>query len=90
MGSKLYLFLCLLAVVNTTFAQNNKLDITIETTYMSRYIDKGFDGFVNNHSGMIYSINTNLFDTGFGFNVNWIRANSSGFENAEKIDVRQR
>lgn len=63
-------------------------DITIDATYVSRFIDKGFDCYRNNHSGIQPGIDVDLFNTGFGVNVRWFRANSPGFENDEKLDYR--
>ena len=69
-------------------AEGKELDITFDATYLSRFIDKGFDCYGDNHSGIQSSIDIDLYDTGFGVNVRWFRANSSGFENDEKLDYR--
>ncbi|MHC4706849.1 MAG: hypothetical protein ACYS8I_07165, partial [Planctomycetota bacterium] len=82
--------LCLLIIfVNTTATTRGKeLDTTFEVTYVSRFIDKGFDCYRDNHSGIQPSIEVDLYNTGFGVKVDWFRANSGGFENDEKFDYR--
>jgi len=71
-----------------TAAQEKNLDITVDTTYLSRFIDKGFDCYRNNHSGIQPSVDVDLYNTGLGIKVHWFRANSGGFENDEKLDYR--
>ena len=83
---KFYTIAFIFLTTGSIFAEEKKIDVTLEGTYLSRYIDKGFDCFGNNHSASIYSLYADLFESGFGLNINWIRANSSGFENAEKIE----
>ena len=62
------------------------LRATLDVTYVSRYIWRGFDSYPRNHSGIQPSLDVDLFGSGFGFNVWWSRANGSGFENYEEID----
>lgn len=83
----LSLFLVIVLSI-TVLAEEKDLGITFDTTYVSRFIDKGFDCYENNHSGIQPSIEVDLYNTGFGINVRWFRANSSGFENDEKLDYR--
>jgi hypothetical protein len=84
------LILCLmvwLSVVSAAEAKEEELDITFDVTYVTRYIDKGFDCY-DDKSGIQPSLDIDLYNTGFGLNVGWFRANSSEFENAEKLDYR--
>jgi len=67
-------------------AEENKLDATVDVTYVSRYIWRGFDAYPNNHSAIQPSVDLALSETGWGLNVWWSRANTSGFENNEEID----
>jgi len=86
--NKWMLFLLIVFLSMTVEAEEKELDITIDTTYLSRFIDKGFDCYRNNHSGIQPSIDVDLYNTGLGIKVDWFRANSDGFENDEKLDYR--
>jgi len=72
--------------VGPATAGDNKLGITIDATYVSRYIWRGMDIYPNNHSAIQPSVAIDFYGTGFGLNVWWSRANRSGFENSEEID----
>jgi len=67
-------------------AQERQLEATVDVTYVSRYIWRGFDVYPNNHSAIQPSVDLALSGTGCGLNVWWSRANTSGFENNEEID----
>ena len=72
----------LIIICSTSIAAEEKeLNIIFDVTYVSRFIDKGFDCYGNNHSGIKSGLDLDLYNTGFGINVQWFRANSSGFEN---------
>jgi hypothetical protein len=75
-----------LTIVKITQAQESKLDVTVDATYVSRYVWRGFDSYPNNHSAIQPSVDLDLYETGCGVNVWWSRANTSGFENSEEID----
>jgi hypothetical protein len=75
-----------LTIVDVTGAKERKLDATVDVTYVSRYIWRGFDSYPNNHSAIQPSVDLDLYETGFGVNVWWSRANRNGFENSEEID----
>ncbi len=78
----------LLSTVGFAQAQD-ELSGTIDVTYLSAYIWRGFDMYPGAHGeGAIQpSIDLDLYGTGFGLNVLWSRANTSGFENEEEIDL---
>lgn len=66
-------------------AQEGELHGTIDMTYQSKYVWRGFD--VYGDKGAIQpSIDLDLFGTGFGLNVMVHRANSSGYEDFERWD----
>ena len=72
------------------FAQaQEELSGTIDVTYLSAYMWRGFDKYPGAHGeGAIQpSIDLDLYGTGFGLNVLWSRANTSGFENSEEVDL---
>lgn len=56
---------------------------TIDASYVSRFIWRGYDAYGQDHSAFQPSIDLDLFGTGFGLNVWMSRANQSGFENSE-------
>ncbi len=72
------------------FAQaQEELSGTIDVTYLSAYMWRGFDKYPGYHGeGAIQpSIDLDLYGTGLGLNVLWSRANTSGFENGEEVDL---
>jgi len=66
--------------------EDKKLGVTLDVTYLSRYIWRGFDIYPDNHSAIQPSIDLDFYGTGFGVNVLSSRANGSGFENEEELD----
>jgi len=66
-------------------AQEGELHGTVDITYLSKYIWRGFDIY-GDKSAIQPSIDLDLFGTGFGINVMAHRANASGFENGERWD----
>ena len=73
----------LMAVVG--LAQAEDLHGTIDVTYGTKYMWRGFDTY-NDKSAIHPSIDLDLFGTGFGLNVTGHRANSSGHELTERWD----
>ena len=72
------------------FAQaQEELSGTIDVTYLSAYMWRGFDKYPGYHGeGAIQpSIDLDLYGTGLGLNVLWSRANTSRFENDEEVDL---
>ena len=59
--------------------------LSLEKSKVSRYIDKGFDDYANNHSAILNTVSIDLYGSGFGFLVCSERPNSSGYENSEKL-----
>ena len=64
-----------------------ELSGTLDVTYVSRYIWRGFDVYSKNDSAIQPSIDVDLYGTGFGLNV-WMsqQATSDKHVNAEEID----
>jgi hypothetical protein len=75
----------LLAIVGIAQAQDSELHGSVDLTYQSKYIWRGFDVY-GEKSAIQPSIDVDLFGTGFGVNVMGHRANSSGYEVAERWD----
>lgn len=76
---------CLLAAAGLAKAQAGELSGTVDFTYQSKYIWRGFDVF-DDKSAIQPSVNLDLFGSGFGVSMTGHRANSSGFENGERWD----
>jgi len=66
-------------------AQESGLHGSVDFTYQSKYVWRGFDVY-GDKSAMQPSLDLDLFGTGLGMNIMGHRANSSGFEKAERWD----
>jgi len=77
----------LLSAVSFARAQEGELSGTLDVTYLSSYIWRGFDYYADGHSAIQPSIDLDLYGTGFGVNVLWSRAIGDEFENAERIST---
>ncbi len=66
-------------------AQESELHGSIDVTYLSKYVWRGFDLY-DDKSAIQPSVDLDLFGTGFGINVTGHRANSDEFENGERWD----
>jgi len=75
----------LLAVVGIAQAQDSELHGSVDLTYQSKYVWRGFDVY-GDKSAVQPSLDLDLFGTGLGINVMGHRANSSGYEVAERWD----
>ena len=70
--------------------QESNLGVTLDVTYLSSYIWRGFDCYPQGHSAIQPSISLDFYGTGFGIKVLSSRANGSGFENDEELDFTLR
>ncbi len=82
---KMILLITIIAACSVSVAaeSDGKLHGTLDASYVSRFIWRGCDAYLQNHSAFQPSIDLDLFGTGFGLNVWMSRANQSGFENSE-------
>ena len=70
-------------------AQESELQGSVDLTFQSKYLWRGFDVFHDDTSAIQPSLDLEgLFGTGLGINVMGHRANSSGFEDAERWDYK--
>lgn len=84
----------LLSTVGFAQAQE-ELSGTIDVTYLSAYLWRGFDQYPGAHGegAILPSIDLDLYGTGLGLNVLWSRANTAAvnkgvsFENQERIEL---
>lgn len=63
--------------------EDHDLGITLDFTYASRHMWKGFDLFPNNRSAFYTSADIDFWGTGFGMNFLWARPFGSGYEDWE-------
>jgi hypothetical protein len=75
----------LFCTVGFVQAQDSELHGSVDLTYQSKYIWRGFDVY-GDKSAIQPSLDLDLFGTGLGINVMGHRANSSGYEAAERWD----
>jgi len=68
----------LLSAAGLTRAQEGELTGSVNATYLSSYLWRGYDWYEEDHSAIQFGTDLNLFDTGFGFRVVGTRANGSG------------
>jgi hypothetical protein len=84
----------LLSVSGFAQAQEGELSGTVNLTYLSSYIWRGFDWYTNNHSALQLGIDLDLYDTGFGLSILNTRAMKSGMgtlglpnQDLERLDL---
>ncbi len=75
----------LLSTAGLIQAQEGELGATVDLTYLSKYIWRGFDVY-GDKSAIQTSIDLDLYGTGFGINIMAHRANSNGYEDGERWD----
>jgi hypothetical protein len=75
-------FFCAAGLVQ---AQDSELHGSVDFTYQSKYIWRGFDVYPDK-SAMQPSVDVDLFGSGLGINIMGHRANSSGHEATERWD----
>lgn len=75
----------LLGTTGLVQAQQGELHGTIDVTYLSKYVWRGFDVY-GDKSAIQPSIDLDLFGTGFGFSTMMHRANSDKYEDFERWD----
>jgi len=76
----------LLSAVGLVQAQEGELGVTLDVTYLSKYIWRGFDCY-GDRGAIQPSIDIDLYGTGFGVKVLSSRALGSGYEDKEELDI---
>ena len=77
----------LLSTVGFAQAQEGVLSGTLDITFLSSHIWRGFDVYANNHAAYQGRLDLDFYGSGFGVKVLSSRAFGSGFENAEELDI---
>lgn len=75
----------LLGSVGLAHAQEDKLGVTFDLTYMSKYMSKGAEGY-GQQGALFKTIDLDLYGTGFGAYVTHRAATSSGYVDKERFD----
>ncbi len=74
-----------LSLCSLGLAQTEELHGTIDVTYLTSRIWRGFDYYADDHSAIEPSIDIDLYGTGFGVNVFYSRTITGGFENSQTM-----
>lgn len=85
MKQKVLLAAVVLMVVAVPVRAQGELHGAVDVTFQTKYVWRGFDVY-DDTSGIQPSVTLDLYGTGFGLSVMGHRANSSGYENAERWD----
>jgi hypothetical protein len=72
-------------LASTVLAEGEMPGVTLDTTYVSKYIWHGFDLY-GDHGAIQPSVDIDLWGSGFGVMVFHSRANRSGFRNMEEFN----
>ncbi len=68
----------LLSVVGTAQAEEDQLGVTLDLTYMSKWMTKGAEGY-GQQGALFKTIDLDLYGTGFGVKVTHRNATASGY-----------
>jgi len=85
LGAAIFLAAASLGYAAQQEVPTGELHGSIDVTYSSKYIWRGFDIY-GDKSAIHPSVDLDLFGTGFGFSAVAHRANSGGYENGERWD----
>jgi uncharacterized protein (TIGR02001 family) len=78
----------LLSVSGLAGAEEGELGVTLDVTYVSRYIWRGIDLYANDHSAIQPSIDLDLWGSGFGVKVWDSMSNGGGsYVDSEEMDI---
>lgn len=77
----------LLSTIRLAQAEEKKLAVTFDFTYMSKWMTKGREGY-GQQGGIFGTIDIGLWDTGFGTAVTHQQAKASGYVNKERLNYK--
>lgn len=86
---KVFLFtvVIIVSVAGLTYAEEDKLGVSLDFTYMSKYLSKGARGY-GQHGALFKTVDLDFYGTGFGVKVTHRNATSSGYVNKQRFDYR--
>ena len=76
-----------LLAANMAQAEEDKLGVTLDLSYWSKWLSKGFYGY-GGHGGLFKTIDLDLYGTGFGLKVTHRNSTSSGYVDRQRFDYR--
>jgi len=77
----------LVSATGTTRAEENKLGVTLDLTYVSKYMSKGSESY-GQQGGLFKTIDLDFWRTGFGASVKHRSATSAGYVDKQRFDYR--
>ena len=77
----------LLSAAGPAWAREDKLAVTFDLTYMSKYMSKGTEAY-GQKGALFKTIDLDLYGTGFGVIVKHRNATSSGYVDKQRFDYR--
>ena len=77
----------LLSMVGITQAEEGKLGVTFDLTYMSKWMSKGAEAY-GQQGALFKTIDIDLYGTGFGVKVTHRNATASGYVDKQRFDYR--
>ena len=89
MYKKMILVMVLFSLLTTgkVRAEEDKLGVSFDLTYTSKYMSKGVEGY-GQKGGLFKTIDIDLYGTGFGVKVTHRNAISSGYVDKQRFDYR--
>ena len=76
-----------LCIADPTGAEENKLAVTFDLTYMSKYMSKGVEAY-GQQPALFKTVDIDFWQTGFGIKVAHRNCTSSGYVNKARFDYR--
>ncbi|MHC4483035.1 MAG: hypothetical protein ACYSW4_05760 [Planctomycetota bacterium] len=77
----------LLSTTGTGRTEEGELGVTLDLTYMSKYMSKGKESY-GQQGALFKTIDLDLYDTGFGAKVTHRNATESGYVDKQRFDYR--
>jgi len=77
----------LLSAVCTIRAEEGKLGVTLDVTYLSKWLSKGVEAY-GQQGALFKTIDVDLYGTGFGLKVIHRNATASGYVDKQRFDYR--
>lgn len=77
----------LLFITGMAQAEEDQLGVTLDLTYSSKWLSKGFYGY-GQQGALFKTVDLDLYGTGFGVKVTHRNATSSGYVDKQRFDYR--
>jgi hypothetical protein len=77
----------ILTTASITQAESDKLGVTFDITYLSKWLSKGAEAY-GQQGAVFETIDVDFYDTGFGVKVTHRSATASGYVDKQRFDYR--